>query len=624
MAAHKGETNTTQPSLPLHNLHPFQYFCILDDMPMNFFKSFLASCLGSLVAFVLAFLLLFGLLAGMIGAAVSDNGNDGKVPINDNSVLHLKLDVPITEAEIENPFAGLPLPGATEHAISLLEFKRVISAAADDPKIAGIYLDISMFMSGFATAKEMRESLLAFRKAGKWVVAYSETMSESAYYIASAADKVYLNPEGDLEFNGLSVEVSFFKKLLDKLDIKPEIFRVGDFKSAVEPFMLDKMSDANRLQLNELITGINNEMIKEIAASRNIEESKLKEVSDKMLATTLYEARKHHLIDSLVYYDQVLADVGKRLGVSDENDIDFVKYNKYKKSVSGYKTSENEIAVIVAEGEIMPGKAEPGIIGSSTFAKEIRKARTSKKVKAIVLRINSPGGSALASDVMWREVTLAAKEKPVIASMGDYAASGGYYIAMGANTIVAEPNTITGSIGVFSVLFDMSGFLGNKIGVTFDEVKTGDVGELMTVTRPLTEQEKRIWQKRTDAIYETFTTKAADGRQMNVDDLRKVASGRVWTGTQGKERGLVDELGGFEDAVKIAAQKAGVADNYRVRFYPKQKTFFEQWLNDLEENAETTMLRKELGENYQMIEHIKKIKSYQGAQARMPFELKIR
>lgn len=590
---------------------------------MNFFKSFLASCLGSLVAFIVAFFLLFFLLAGLIGTAISDGGNNNKVAINDNSVLHLKLDVPITEAEIENPFEGLPLPGAGDATISLLQFKQVIKSAASDSKIAGVYLDISVFMSGFATAKEIRESLLEFRKSGKWVIAYSEVMTESAYYIASAADKVYLNPEGDLEFNGLAVEVSFFKKLFDKLEIKPEIFRVGDFKSAVEPFMLDKMSDANRLQLNELIEGINNEMIKEIAVSRNIEESKLKEISDKMMATNLQEAKKLKLVDSLLYYDQVLAELENKLGVTKESDIDFVKYNKYKKTVTNTKTSENEIAVIVAEGDIMPGKADPGTIGSTTFAKEIRKARNSKKVKAIVLRINSPGGSALASDVMWREVTLAAKEKPVIASMGDYAASGGYYLAMGANTIVAEPNTITGSIGVFSVLFDMSSFLGNKIGITFDEVKTGDVGELITVTRPLTEQEKRIWQKRTDAIYETFTSKAAEGRKMNVEDLRKVASGRVWTGTQGKERGLVDELGGFDDAVKIAAEKAGVADNYKVRFYPKQKTFFEQWLSDLEENAKIKVLQDELGENYKMVEQVKKLKTYQGAQARMPFELKI-
>ena len=592
---------------------------------MNFFKSFLASCLGSLVAFIIAFFLLFFLLAGMIGTAFSDatNGNT-EVAINENSVLHLKLDVPISEGEIENPFEGLPLPGANDPTIGLPHFKHVIKSAAKYAKISGIYLDVSMFMSGYATAQEIRESLLEFRKSGKWVIAYSEVMTEQAYYIASAADKIYLNPEGDLEFNGLAIEVSFFKKMFDKLEIKPEIFRVGDFKSAVEPFMLDKMSEANKLQLNELINGINNEMIKEIAASRNIEEIQLKEISSKMQATTLAQAKELKLIDSLVYYDQVLDVLQARLGVSSETDIDFVKYSKYKKSVSTYKSSENEIAVIVAEGDIMPGKAQQGTIGSTTFAKEIRKARNSKKVKAIVLRINSPGGSALASDVMWREVTLAAKEKPVIASMGDYAASGGYYLAMGCNTIVAEPNTITGSIGVFSVLFDLSSFLNNKIGITFEEVKTGDVGELVTVTRPLTDQEKRIWQKRTDAIYETFTSKAAEGRKMNVDDLRRVASGRVWTGTQGKEKGLVDELGGFEDAVKIAAEKAGVSNDYKIKFYPKQKSFFEQWMSDMEENTKTKMLREELGEHYHTVEQLKKLKSYQGAQARMPFEVVIR
>lgn len=592
---------------------------------MNFLKSVLASCLGSLVAFLVAFLLLFFILAGMIGTAVSDatHGNT-EVAINDNSVLHLKLDVPITEAEVENPLEGLPIPGANDPTIGLLQFKNVIRKAAEDSKIAGIYLDISIFMSGYATAKEVRESLLEFRKSGKWIIAYSEVMTEQAYYIASAADKVYLNPEGDMEFNGMAIEVSFFKKMFDKLEIKPEIFRVGDFKSAVEPFMLDKMSEANKLQLNELITGINNELVSEIAASRKIEPARLKEISDRMLATNLTKAKELGLVDSLIYYDQVLSDLQNRLGVSSEDDVDFVKYSKYKKSVSNYKSSENEIAVIVAEGDIMPGKATQGTIGSTTFAKEIRKARNSKKVKAIVLRINSPGGSALASDVMWREVTLAAKEKPVIASMGDYAASGGYYLAMGCNTIVAQPNTITGSIGVFSVLFDLSSFLNNKIGITFEEVKTGDVGELVTVTRPLTEPEKKIWQRRTDEIYETFTIKAAGGRHMNVEDLRRVASGRVWTGTQGKEKGLVDELGGFDDAVRIAAEKAGVSNDYKIKFYPKQKSFFEQWMSDLEENTRTKMLRKELGEHYNTLEQIKKLKSYQGTQARMPFELEIR
>lgn len=587
---------------------------------MNFFKSFLASCLGSLVTFVLLILII-----GSFFAVAVSNMSSGKseIAVEDNSVLHLKLDMPIAEMEVENPFEGLPIPGAADATIGLLHFKNVIEHASEDPKIKGIYLDVSYFMGGYAMAKEVRESLLSFRKSGKWVIAYNEVMTEKSYYITSAADKVYLNPEGEMEFNGMAVEVSFFKKMFDKLDIKPEIFRVGDFKSAVEPFFLNKMSEANRLQLNELIKSINDTVVSEIATSRNIELSRLKEISDHMLATNTMQAKELGLVDSLIYYDQVLAEFRHRLGVSKDSEIHFIKYGKYKKTVTEYGSSKNEIAVIVADGDIISGKAQQGTIGSTTFAQELRKARNNNKVKAIVLRINSPGGSALASDVMWREVVLAANEKPIIASMGDYAASGGYYLAMGCDTIVAQPNTITGSIGVFSVLFDLSSFLDNKIGITFDEVKTGDIGELVTVTRPLTTPEKAIWQRKTDEIYKSFTSKAADGRKMNVDDLRKVASGRVWTGTQAKERGLVDVLGSFEDAVKIAAEKAGVANDYKLRYYPKHKSFFEEWINEMEENTKTNALKAELGEHYKVLEQIKKLKTYQGAQARMPFELEI-
>lgn len=588
---------------------------------MNFFKSFLASCLGSLIAFIILIILVFGFMA----AAVSSfSTGDKQVVVEDNSVLHLKLDVPFAEMEVENPLEGLPIPGVSEGPIGLIQFKKVIAGATTDTKIKGIYLDLSVFIGGFATAKEIRESLIDFKKSGKWVVAYSEVLTEKAYYIVSAADKVYLNPEGQLEFNGMALEVSFFKKMFDKLEIKPEIFRVGDFKSAVEPFMLDKMSDANRLQLNELINGINGEVINDIAASRKIEVKTLKEISDRMLATTTQEAHSLNLVDSLFYYDQVLAELRNRLGLDDGEDINFIKYSKYKKSVSDYSSSKNEIAVIVADGDILPGKAQQGTIGSTTFAEELRKARSSKKVKAIVLRINSPGGSAMASDVMWREVILASKEKPIIASMGDYAASGGYYLAMGCDTIVAQPNTITGSIGVFSVLFDLSSFLDNKIGITFDEVKTGDMGELVTFTRPLTAPEKAIWQKSTDRIYASFTIKAAEGRNIPVEQLRKVASGRVWTGTQAKERGLVDVLGDFDDAVRIAAEKAGVANDYKVRYYPKYKSFLDQWLSDMEENTKTKMLKAEWGTNYKIYEQVMKLQRYQGVQARMPFEMEVK
>lgn len=588
---------------------------------MNFFKTFLASCLGSLIALgVLVFILIF-----VFAAAVSNLSNDStQTVIGDNSVLHLKLNGRITQMETEDPFEGLPIPGAEEQSIGLLPLKNALEHAKTDPLIRGIYLDVSMFQGGYSVAKEIRESIIDFRNSGKWVIAYSEMYSEASYYVASSADKVFLNPEGEIEFNGLAVEVSFFKKMFDKLEIKPEIFRVGDFKSAVEPFFLDKMSDANRLQLKELIDEINNTTLKDVAESRKINLEEVKKISSQMLITSPLDAKKYKLVDSLVYYDVVLSELRGKLGLGKTAKIPFVKYSKYKKSFTAPSSSNNEIAVIVAEGDIMPGKAQDGVIGSDTFAEELRKARTNDKVKAIVVRINSPGGSALASDVMWHEVRLASKEKPVIASMSNYAASGGYYLAMGCDTIVAEPNTITGSIGVFSVLFDLSSFLDKKIGITFDEVKTGEAGNMVTFTRPLTAIEKSVWQKKTDHIYEGFTSKAAEGRKMSVEKLRSVASGRVWSGTQAKEKGLVDVIGGFDAAVKIAAESAGIGNDYKIKLYPKQKTFLAQWLQDLEENAKVKMLRQELGDGYETLKQAKDLQRYQGAQARMPFGMELK
>ncbi|MCW5911779.1 MAG: signal peptide peptidase SppA [Cyclobacteriaceae bacterium] len=586
---------------------------------MNFFKTLLASCLGSLIAFIVLCVVGFFILIGMI-ASISDSNQ--QVIVKDQSILHLKLDGPITENEAEDPFEDLPIPGAVS-STGLLPLKRAISHAKNDPKIKGIYLELNTLMGGYGVARELRQAVLDFKESGKWVVAYSEYYGESAYYVASVADKVYLNPEGELEFNGLSAEVSFFKKLFDKLDIKPQIFRVGDFKSAVEPFMLDHLSAENKLQLTEMIADMHQTMIGDMAASRNLETNRLKEIADKMLVVNTKSAVQHGLVDSLMYFDQVQAEIRNRLGLSGNAKINLVKYNKYKRSFTTTGTSKNEIAVIVADGDILPGKAHEGIIGSDTFAEELRKARTNDRVKAIVIRVNSPGGSALASDVMWREIKLATEAKPVIASMSDYAASGGYYLAMACDTIVAQPTTITGSIGVFSVLFDMSTFLDNKLGITFEEVKTGEIGELITVTRPLTAVEKNIWQKKTDEIYESFTSKAADGRSMAVEELRKVASGRVWTGTQAKARGLVDVLGNFEDAVTIAARAARVGDDYKLKYYPVPKNFFQAWLGGIEESARVRMMKRELGTHYDTYQYLKKLKNYQGSQARMPFELVI-
>lgn len=334
------------------------------------------------------------------------------------------------------------------------------------------------------------------------------------------------------------------------------------------------------------------------------------------------EAVIHGLIDFLYYDDQVRDEMRSRLGLGKDEDIKFIRYNVYRKNITP-STSRDEIAVIIADGEIMPGKAGSGVVGATTIVKELRKARTNDNVKAIVLRVNSPGGVYQAGDEMWREIVLATQEKPVIASMSDYAASGGYYMAMACDTIVAQPTTITGSIGVFSVLFDMSGFLENKIGITTEEVKTGEVGGL-TITRPLTDLEKSIWQKQTDEIYEVFTRKAAEGRNMSQEEIKKIASGRVWTGVQAKDNGLVDVLGTFNDAVDLAAKSAKMGDDYRIRYYPQPKSFLEQLTGDWEEEIRTRALKNEMGDSYHFYQNWEKVKRYQGVQARFPFEMEVR
>jgi len=587
---------------------------------MNFFKTFLASCLGSLVALIALFFIMFMLTVGIVAGLTG--GAEEQVIVSDKSVLHLDLDVQITEQQAENPFAGLPFPGAEPASVGVLPLKQAIEKAKADPKIEGIFLNVTYPMTGFATLEEIRQSILDFRESGKWVIAYADAMSEGAYYLASAADKVYLNPEGDMEFNGLAVEVTFFKKMFDKLEIKPEIFRVGQFKSAVEPFMLEKMSPENKLQLTQMINSIYDYVLTRVSDSRGIEKSKLKEISDKMLVRNAKLSVEHGLVDSLLYYDQVLAELRGRLNLKEDGKVKFIKYNKYRKSYSETGgTSSNEVAVIVADGTIMMGTGDQGVIGGDAFAAEIRKARENDKIKAIVIRINSPGGSFVASDMMWREVKLATEKKPVIASMSDYAASGGYYLAMACDTIVAQPHTITGSIGIFSVLFDASGLLNNKLGITFDGVKTGEYGDMVTISRPLTDAEKNVWQTRTEEIYDTFTRKAAEGRGISQDEIKQVASGRVWTGTQAKEKRLVDVLGSYNDAIEIAAKAAGVANDYKVRVYPKQKPFFEEFMEGIEENSRVSAIKEELGSNYIYYQYWQEVKKCNGVQARMPFEL---
>lgn len=578
-------------------------------------KTFFASLLGTFVGIILIIIAGFALLVGL--------GSKKAPKVEDHSVLMLKLNPRITELEIDPGISAL-FPGSEEMTIGLAQLRTVMRRAKDDDQIEGVYLNASTVAAGFATLDEIRKIIYDFKSSGKWVIAYSDSYSEGAYYVASAADQVYMNPTGQVELNGLSFEVMYYKDLFDKLDIKPQVFRVGDFKSAVEPFMRNTMSDENRLQLTELVNNVYSNMLAGLSESRNIPVDRLKEISSKMLVRNSKQAVEAGLLDSLLYDDEVKALLRGKLGLEEDASIPFVKYFDYQRAKPELKlTPENEIAVIVADGEILPGSARQDVVGSTTIREQIRRARTNDRVKAIVIRVNSPGGSFTASDEMWREVYLASQEKPVIGSMGDYAASGGYYLSMACDTIVAQPNTITGSIGVFSVLFDLSGFLGNKLGVRTEQVQTGEVGDLVTMARPLTTYEKDIWQKQTDEIYDIFVKKAGEGRGRTEDEIRKVASGRVWTGQQALEHGLVDKLGSFDDAIDIAAAAAGVSDKYSVRFYPEPKPFFEQLLSNYEDEVRTSTIQQEAGEHYFWFRQWERIRNYEGTQARMPVEFKI-
>ncbi len=579
---------------------------------MNFSKTLLASLLALVIFSIGFFIISFLMLASL--ASLSEE----KVTVKDNTILHLKLQGEIVEMATDDPLAEL----MGSKPISLTTIKESIENAKNDSKIKGVLLEPGFLLTGFSTLEEIRLALADFKTSGKPVIAYAENYGEGTYYLASVADQIYMHPYGELEFNGLSIEITFYKKLFDKLGIKPEVFRVGDFKSAVEPYMLDKMSPENRLQLKTLIDDVYGKIVEGVAESRGIDEVLVKEISDNMLIRNGKDAMAHMFIDSLYYYDQLETKIRQLLDLSEKDKINLISAGKYKKSIKPDQRSKNEIAVIVAEGVIMTGKASPGTVGSDTFVEEIKKARKNDRVKAIVLRVNSPGGSFQASDIMWRELQLAAAKKPVIASMGDVAASGGYFLAMACDTIVASPSTITGSIGIFSVLFDLSDFLDKKIGITFDQVQTGEVGEMITFTRPLTELEKKIWQKKTDEGYEVFTSKAASGRSMDIEDLKRVASGRVWTGAQAVERGLVDILGNFNDAVKVAATAANIEDDYRLRYYPKPKTLLENILAGLGSDVEATKLKAEMGEFYNLYMEWNRIQQYQGVQAIMPFEIR--
>ena len=583
---------------------------------MNFIKNVLAVLVGLAIFSLISFFGFF-VLIGIIASSTETT-----TTVSDDSVLLLNLKGQIHEQVPYDPF--LEMFDETVLPTGLLTSIKGIREAANDDRIKGLVINPGFFSGGFATLRELREAILDFKNSGKFVYAYGEYMSEGAYYLASVADEIYLQPEGTIEFNGLSANVSFFKNAMEKLGIEPQIFRVGEFKSAIEPFIREDLSPENKLQLEEWLSSLNENLISEIAEARDIDAESLLEMSNSMLVTNAEEAKRHNLVTDLVYSDQVNEAINRNLGADIDDPINFITPDEYYQN--WYMTSSStgdRIAVVVAEGEILSGEGSNYQVGSKKFVSTIRKLRNNSRVKAMVIRINSPGGGMVASDVIWREIKLAAEQMPVIASMSDYATSGGYYLAMPCETIVSHPTTLTGSIGVFGMLFNFGPFLNNKLGITHDVVKTGEFSDIFTVTRSLSEEEKEIIQKEVERSYDSFISKAAEGRRVETANIEEVASGRIWSGSMALDNRLVDVLGTFEDAVEIAAEAAEL-DEYHIVFYPEQKSFLEQFIGDFGGQIKSRILGDEFNFLQPYNEVIERIKSYRGIQARLPFEVEIR
>jgi protease-4 len=582
---------------------------------MKFLRNLLAVIVG---LFIYSLIMLF-IFIGIISISSAEK----KVSVAENSVLHIKLNGNIVEREIDDPFAELGFPGNGPREMGLKEIKEAIRHAKSDDNISGIFLEPRFFMAGMATIEELREELDDFSSSGKFILSYAENYSEKGYYLASVADELYIIPGfGRLEFNGLSAEYAFFSGTLEKLGVEPQIFRVGDYKSAVEPLVRKDLSEENKEQISAYINEIYDHLLEGIADSRELPLNEVRKISYSSMARSTKDAVELGLIDGEKYYNEFLLLLKEKLELEEDDDVNLISYRKYNKSYSDSKYSRERIAVIMGEGNIVPGRSENKMIGSDTYATLIKNIRENDKIKAVVVRINSGGGSALASDVIWKEIKLTAEKKPVIASIADVAASGGYYIVMACDKIYAQPISITGSIGIFGVLFNAEDLLENKLGITFDNISTGEFSDMFTMTRPLTPFEKEIIQQEVEDGYDIFTEKVAEGRNMPLEDLLKIASGRVYSGYEALENGLIDEFGTLEDAITEAADQAGI-EEYTVTYYPQQKTILEQIMSGLGEDIQTRYLKIKLGDFYPYFERMNELKTLKGIQARLPYEIDI-
>ena len=617
----------------------------------QFFKFMFASMLGSLIiGVVLIFIFVGALISGLAGLGSEMSFGSGKAAkVEDNSILHVTLHQQIVDRGSDQqlnldfgPFKGSSTMGLND----ILES---IDKAATDDRIKAIFLDLTVIPAGMATMKEIREEIAEFKaSSGKPVIAFSDFYTQRTYYMASVADEVYVTPQGGLDFRGLRSEYMFFKGMFEKLDIDVQFIRGSNnkFKSFGEVFTETEMSEKNSEQTLALINGIWDDYLTTVGVERKLDKAKLNGIAETLQVRTSADAVATGMIDGAKYRDEVLDILREKIGIAKGKEIEMAELGKYKKAYvkkkdsgkneakedsAAVKASAGKIAVVYAEGSIIDGDSEEGSIGSATLSAAIREAREDSSIKALVLRVNSPGGSGLASDVIWREVALAKQRMPVVVSMGDVAASGGYYISCGADKIFAQENTITGSIGVFGIVPNMQGFFNNKLGITFDGEQTNKYAGMMTTSRALTEEEKGIIQGYVDDFYNTFKKRVSEGRmgagitQMSEAMVDSVGQGRVWTGTDAKARGLVDEMGGLEDAIAEAEKLAGLSDA-KIVDYPEEEDFFEKLMEELSMQSKVWATEQMLGTDMETAAQLKKIadvKKVTGIQARMPFEMRV-
>jgi protease-4 len=594
----------------------------------QFLKFMFASMLGTFLIGIVLIFIFIGSLAALGGSFAME----GKpTTVKDGSILHLQLDQEIVDRGNKDPFKLNFGPFRDAHRIGLNTLLATLDHAKTDDHIEGIFLDLTELQGGFATLKEIREKLIAFKKeSGKPIVAFSDTYTQGTYYLATAADAIYLQPKGDLQYHGLRSEYMFYKGLFQKLDVDVQFIRGSNnkFKSFGEAFTEDHMSDANRAQNRAILNGLWEDHITAVAENRKMDKARLNVIADSLLVRNGKAALDLGMVDGLKFRDEVLDILRERMGIPASDELELTALSTYARSFTPDHengSSKEKLAVIYAQGSIATGESEEGTIGSTDLSQAIREAREDSSIKAIVFRVNSPGGSGLASDVIWREVELAKKVKPVVVSMGDVAASGGYYISAPATKIFAEPTTITGSIGVFGIIPNLQGFFKNKLGITFDGEKTHELADMMTTSRPLSEREKKIIQGYVDEFYQGFKERVAEGRKMTVAQVDSIGQGRVWTGVDAKRIGLVDELGGLEDAIAEAAKLASLTDYKRVEM-PEQKDLFQQILADLNGQAKAWVATEWLGEDVELLNQykaVRKAKEQFGIQARMPYDLVI-